>query len=174
MAPVRFETIAKKMDVALETVREWSGQPGFPAAGDGVADLAAVQEWRNKVANPEQDVDSLFSGPCDTGQPGEPVFHQFPHQQENSIGGIEQPADVQWVTIRVPVLMDAAKVPTNHLAVRINASEQHIRSAIGKVHHGAKSAHVTLKSGQHCDKLAQSLKWVFEQIAKEVEKLQRV
>lgn len=170
MAPVRFETIAKKMDVSLETVREWSGQPGFPSAGEGVADLAAVQEWRSGVVPSEPDVDSLFSAgdQSESSDPDPSVELSFAN------GVAEQPAEVQWVTIRVPVLMEAAKVPTNQLAIRINSSEQHIRSVIGKVHHGARSAHVTLKSGQHCDKLAQSIKWVFEQISSELEKLQRV
>lgn len=147
---VRFETVAKRLNVPVDQVVEWSKQDGFPFAGDGVADPDKVLEWQKSLAAPAV---------VETELPASVVADPVP--------AAEIEGDILWVTIRVPVkLASSGLVGSNpYHSLRINHHETHIRKTMGQVHHGCMFTHQQMISGGHVDKVSQSMKWLFEQIS---------
>lgn len=163
-APVRFETVAKRLQVDVAVVLRWSQLEGFPAAGDGVADPDAVDQWALDGNHWAALVDSPAPELAAAGSAPEP---SAPAPELDADSGIA------WVTIRVPVKIDAPRLPGSnpYQTIRLKSSEHHIRRAMGQLHHGCRESHQQMGTGELVDKISQSCKWIFEQVALEIQKM---
>lgn len=162
VAPVRFETIARAMNVELAIVEAWAKEEGFPVAGVGVALLAEVQKWRSgAIALPETHGQPEVISGCPSGETSGP---ESPVVDDDSAG---HPEGVQWVTIRVPLLMSGATLPGINpvQSLRIRGRERHIRDVWGKLIHGCRAEHVRLSDGKAVVGSSETLKYIFERIA---------
>ena len=148
--PVRFSTIEKTLNLS-EGDMEKMVAAGCPTAGNGVAYLDHVQEWIVKQQ----------SGP---GPDPEATAAPAPAAIKAEVA---EEDGVEWVTIRVPIMRKAPVIPGTNpaLSFRISSSERHIRTAWSALHHGCRQSHVTLRSGNHVDKVSHSLKFILEQLA---------
>ena len=157
--PLRFETLDKNLGLEKGTVESWSKQPGFPAAGAGVALQDAVVAWQKSLLAGADDSAAVVSaGPA----PAEvaPVVS----------AEVAEESGVKWLTIRIPVKLNAPAVPgTNPVPTfRLSSSERHIRDAWGAVHHGCRDTHQQMLSGSHVDKVSHTLKYILELVSVEM------
>jgi uncharacterized protein (DUF736 family) len=154
--PLRFETLDKNLGLEKGTVESWSKQPGFPAAGAGVALQDAVVAWQKSLlAGTNDSVAVVSDGPA----PAE-VAHVVATE-------VTEESGVKWLTIRIPVKLNAPAVPgTNPVPTfRLSSSERHIRDAWGAVHHGCRDTHQQMLSGSHVDKVSHTLKYMLELVS---------
>ena len=152
--PLRFETLDKNLGLEKGTVEGWSKQPGFPAAGAGVALQDAVVAWQK----------SLLAGTDEVAVVPDPEVVPVVASAELSA---ESEAGVKWLTIKIPVKLNAPAVPgTNPVPTfRLSSSERHIRDAWGAVHHGCRDTHQQMLSGSHVDKVSHTLKYILELVS---------
>ena len=152
--PLRFETLDKNLGLEKGTVEGWSKQPGFPAAGAGVALQDAVVAWQK----------SLLAGSDEAAVVPDAEVAPVVASAELSA---ESEAGVKWLTIKIPVKMNAPAisgmnpVPT----FRLSSSERHIRDAWSAVHHGCRDTHQQMLSGSHVDKVSHTLKYILELVS---------
>lgn len=152
--PLRFETLDKNLGLEKGTVEGWSKQPGFPAAGAGVALQDAVVAWQKSLLAGTDDVAVVPDAEA------APVVASAELSAESESG-------VKWLTIRIPVKLNAPAVPgTNPVPTfRLSSSERHIRDAWGAVHHGCRDTHQQMLSGSHVDKVSHTLKYILELVS---------
>lgn len=152
--PLRFETLDKNLGLEKGTVECWSKQPGFPAAGAGVALQNAVVAWQKSLLSGADEVAVV----PDAEAAAVVASADLPAESE---------AGVKWLTIRIPVRLNAPAVPgTNPVPTfRLSSSERHIRDAWGAVHHGCRDTHQQMLSGSHVDKVSHTLKFILELVS---------
>jgi uncharacterized protein (DUF736 family) len=152
--PLRFETLDKNLGLEKGTVESWSKQPGFPAAGAGVALQDAVFAWQKSLLAGADEVAVV------PNTEAAPVVASAELSEELESG-------VKWLTIRIPVKLNAPAVPgTNPVPTfRLSSSERHIRDAWGAVHHGCRDTHQQMLSGSHVDKVSHTLKYILELVS---------
>lgn len=182
VAPVRFETVAKWLNISAEVVHRWSTIDGFPAAGEGVADPDVVDKWaldgghyQALMDAPPEDGPGLFSdsAPGSAGCITSSAPPAAPAAVASAVAS--SVAGVTWLTIRVPVKLDGPRMSSAspYQTMRLKSCENHIRLAMGQLHAGCRESHQQMGTGELVDKISQSCKWLFEQLAFEIQKIER-
>ena len=151
--PLRFETLDKNLGLEKGTVEGWSKQPGFPAAGAGVALQDAVVAWQK----------SLLAGADEVVVPAVEAAPAVASAELST----ESESGVKWLTIRIPVKLNAPAIPGMNPVptFRLSSSERHIRDAWSAVHHGCRDTHQQMLSGSHVDKVSHTLKYILELVS---------
>jgi len=164
--PLRFETLDRQLKLESGTVERLSKSAGFPLAGDGVARLDDVQKWLDKTTSPEKSAEETVAASVVVLDPvvaADPVAASVGVATEVNEG-------VECVVIRIPICRKGPSLPGSNpvQTMRLASSERHIRDAWGKVLHGCRLAGVKMASGKSVKTVADSLKYVIEQVSIEI------
>lgn len=81
---------------------------------------------------------------------------------------VKPPPQVHYITVRIPVILDSSQRVPLQVGLRWGRSDELAKGAMGKVFSGLRAKHAVLPNGQHVDKMAQVIKWLFSEIAGEL------
>ena len=191
--PVKLKTIGRRMELPDGTVEAWADVAGFPAAAAGVALEADVRVWAVEScrwtesgglvlapeAAPAPEAASVAELPplADREALADTVASVFGPAPDDVVdtAAAAEPEDVVWVTVRIPVDVSdgrgprVAHAPMTGFRFGKADHERRGREVMGRVFEGCRKSHVTRADGTHVDRLAHSLKWIFEEIAGKLE-----
>ena len=174
--PLRFETLNRKFNFEAGTIEKMSQTEGFPLAGEGVARFEEVQAWLEKTTSPEAGAGDLFAAANPSAEVTSTEVASDPVGLPESAAAVVTVEDdpngvVEYMTIRVPICRNGPSLPgTNPVqTMRLASHERHIRDAWGKFLHGCRLSGVTMASGKPVKTVADSLKFLLERVAIEID-----